>query len=210
MKNRTLLYPLALTIAAGLTLSGCAPSPSEPNTAPASTTTASITGSETPGASAPAAATEHNEADTMFAQMMLPHHEQAITMSEMMLAKGTSIDSSIRDLATDIKAAQGPEIEKMNDWLSLWNEPTSAEMMGHSMEGMLGDEELAALDAAQGPEATHLFLTQMIGHHKGAVQMAEDAIADGSNPEVIALATSVVKDQQAEIKAMEDLLQDYK
>lgn len=209
MKNRTLLYPLALAIAAGLTLSGCVPAPSEPNSAPTATT-ASSTDNGTPAASASAAATEHNEADTMFAQMMLPHHEQAITMSDMMLAKGTSIDSSIGDLATDIKAAQKPEIEKMNSWLSLWNEPVSAGTMGHSMEGMLGDEELAALDASQGIEATRLFLTQMVGHHKGAVQMAEDAIADGSNPEVISLATSVVKDQQAEIKAMEELLQDYK
>ena len=209
MKNRTLLYPLALAIASALTLSGCVPSPTDPNSAPTATS-ASSTENGAPGASAPAAPTKHNEADTMFAQMMLPHHEQAITMSDMMLAKGTSIDGAIQELATDIKAAQGPEIEKMNSWLSLWNEPVSAGMMGHSMEGMLNEEELAALDAAQGTEAIRLFLTQMIGHHKGAVQMAEDAIAEGSNPEVTSLATSVVKDQQAEIKAMEELLQDYK
>ena len=37
--------------------------------------------------SAPAAAAEHNEADTMFAQVMIPHHEQAVEMSDMMLTE---------------------------------------------------------------------------------------------------------------------------
>ena len=61
----------------------------------------------------------------MFAQMMIPHHAQAVEMSDMMLKK-QDIPAEVTALATRIKAAQGPEIEKMTGWLEGWDEPTQA------------------------------------------------------------------------------------
>ena len=154
--------------------------------------------------SAADATDDHNSADAMFAQMMIPHHEQAIEMSEIMLAKD-SLDPQIVQLAENIKAAQGPEIEKMQGWLQAWGEPE--EMTGdHGMEGMMGAADLAQLEAAKGTEASSLFLTQMIAHHAGAIAMAEDEAANGSNREAVALAKDVVVDQGAEIEKMNDLL----
>jgi uncharacterized protein (DUF305 family) len=154
--------------------------------------------------SAPAAATEHNAANTMFAQGMIPHHEQAVEMSQTMLAK-KDIPAAVTDLATRIKAAQAPEIETMTGWLKSWNE--SATMgAGHSMDGMMGDDDLEALEAAQGTEAAKLFLKQMIVHHEGAVMMARTETSQGKNTDAIQLSKDIVTAQEAEIKEMQDLL----
>lgn len=145
----------------------------------------------------------HNDADAMFAQMMIVHHQQAVEMSDIILAKD-GMDPQIIELANEIKAAQGPEIEKMTAWLQGWNEPLSS---GHSsMDGMVSDEGLAQLKAAQGTEAARLFLTQMIAHHEGAISMADEERANGSNPEALELAESVVSEQGTEIQTMKNLL----
>lgn len=153
---------------------------------------------------APATAGGHNSADTMFAQMMIPHHAQAVEMSDIMLAK-TGLDAKITALATDIKAAQGPEIKKMTTWLTGWSEPTA--MSGnHSMNGMMSAADLDKLKAAQGNEASKLFLTQMIAHHEGAVEMAQSEVTGGKNADAVALAKSIVASQESEIKDMKDML----
>jgi len=154
--------------------------------------------------SAPAASTEHNAADTVFAQGMIPHHEQAVEMSEMMLQK-KDIPASMTDLATRIKAAQAPEIQAMTGWLKSWNE--SATMgAGHTMNGMMGEDDLKQLEAAQGTEAAKLFLKQMIAHHEGAVMMANTETSQGKNADAIKLSRDIVTAQEAEIKEMQDLL----
>ena len=61
-------------------------------------------------------AADHNGSDTMFAQAMIPHHAQAVEMSDIILKK-QGIDARITALATKIKAAQAPEIDKMTGWL---------------------------------------------------------------------------------------------
>jgi uncharacterized protein (DUF305 family) len=160
--------------------------------------------SASPSAASSGVAADHNSADAMFAQMMIPHHEQAVEMSDIMLAKD-GLDPQITQLAEDIKAAQGPEIEKMTGWLQAWGEPM--EMSGgHAMEGMMSPDDLAALETAQGDEAARMFLTQMIAHHEGAVAMAEEEAANGQNPDSVALAETVVADQSAEIEKMKELL----
>ena len=192
----------AAALAAAIALAGCGAADSpEPNT-PASSSMDHHGGTH----ATDDAAADHNSADTMFAQMMLPHHEQAVIMSDLMLAKD-GLDPRIEELATKIKAAQGPEIQKMDNWLAAWGEPRAME--GHSMEmdGMLSEDDLAQLEAAQGNEAATLFLAQMIEHHKGAVKMAEEEIADGSNADAVALAEAIVADQNKEIAEMQNLLQ---
>ncbi|GAA0207637.1 DUF305 domain-containing protein [Paeniglutamicibacter sp. ABSL32-1] len=199
MKRLTLISVTAL--AAALALTGCAT-----DTGTDTTTTPGMdhgTMTASPSAQTPAAA-DHNGADATFAQMMIPHHEQAVEMSEVVLAKD-GIDPEITDLAQEIKAAQGPEIKTMNGWLSAWGE--SATMSGdHGMEGMMSQDDMSTLEAAQGTEAAKLFLTQMIKHHEGAVTMAEEEAANGSNPDAVAQAEKMARDQSGEIEKMKELL----
>jgi len=140
----------------------------------------------------------------MFAQMMMPHHSQAVEMSEMLLAK-SGISEEVRQLAGEISAAQQPEIEELATMLDEWGDPQEAHM-GHSMDGMMSDEDLAALDAATGPEAERLFLEQMIQHHAGAIEMAKSEVEDGKNPGAVTMAKDIVSAQQVEIDQMNALL----
>ena len=162
-----------------------------------------------------------NEADVRFATMMLPHHEQAVEMSTIILA-ADGIDADVVDLAIAIKAAQQPEIDTMNTWLDDWGVTA---MTGHGMEGshglggmsgddmggqhgagMLTEAELDRLRAADGVEAERLFLQGMIAHHEGAIDMAEAEIEDGEAPAAVQLARAIARDQQAQIEQMERML----
>lgn len=208
--KRYLFLP-ALSIAAVIGVAGC----SSDTSTPAADSSASAE-QGTPAESGATVSTEHNRADAMFAQMMIPHHQQAVEMSDMMLAKD-NISADISDLATRIKAAQGPEIEIMTSWLDAWDQPVMPEggMAGHDMggmggmggmDGMLDEAQMADLEAAEGDEAVGLFLESMIEHHDGAVEMAQEEIDHGENPAAIALAETIAETQQAEIKEMQQLL----
>jgi uncharacterized protein (DUF305 family) len=202
----------AAAIAAAIALAGCAAGSGTGTSDSSSMPGMNHGSSAMPSSSAPAtsaaASAEFNDADTMFAQMMIPHHAQAVTMSDMILDK-EGIPAPVTDLATKIKAAQGPEIEKMTGWLESWGQPTEAPTgahLGHSMSGMMGEEDMAKLEAAQGTEAAKLFLTQMIAHHEGAVEMAKTETTDGKNADAVQLSKDIVSDQEAEIQEMKDLL----
>ena len=149
-------------------------------------------------------------ADVMFAQMMIPHHEQAVVMST--LAESRASDPLIRDLAKEISAAQEPEIALMSSWLDEWGAErlSSDEAMGahgsHGMAGMLTQEQLDDLAAAQGSQFDTLFAQAMIEHHQGAVQMARDLLASGSDPEVAALAREIIVTQEKEILQLTSFL----
>jgi uncharacterized protein (DUF305 family) len=158
------------------------------------------------GSSDTEAVAEHNDADVTFAQDMIPHHRQAVEMAD--LAVDRAEDERVLDLAERIKAAQDPEIQEMTGWLEDWDEEVPAEGE-HSMDGMTGmmsDEDMTALEAASGAEFDEMFLTMMITHHQGAVEMATTEIADGQAPEAIALAEAIIEAQEAEIAEMQALL----
>jgi uncharacterized protein (DUF305 family) len=70
---------------------------------------------------------------------------------------------------------------------------------------MLSDDELKELESATGPEFDKLFLTGMIKHHEGAIDMAE-MVTDSRNQEVSTLAKQIINAQQAEIESMKKLL----
>lgn len=138
--------------------------------------------------------------DQMFAAMMIPHHKQAIQMSELALLNST--DPEILALANEIKAAQGPEIEQMKSWGSSMMGSHAGHMMD---EGMLTDDEIEQLKSARGAEFNRLFLEGMIKHHQGAIQMAE-MIIDSANDEASQLGKNIVESQSAEIERMRQLL----
>ncbi|WP_341393234.1 DUF305 domain-containing protein [Arthrobacter sp. G119Y2] len=211
MKRHTSQPPHALSalaLAAALVLAGCGQS----GTGDAASGSADSSAAET--AAPDSAAANHNDADTIFAQMMIPHHQQAVEMSNMMLAKD-GLSPEIVDLASGIKDAQGPEIETMTRWLESWGEPAEPAdgMQGHqhtgsvdTMEGMLSEEQLSRLKEARGADASRMFLESMTAHHEGAVSMARDELEGGRNPEALELAGTVISTQQAEITEMGKLL----
>lgn len=154
-----------------------------------------------------------NDADVTFAQQMIPHHEQAVAMAE--LADERAERDEVRELAADIEDAQAPEIELMTGWLDEWGaEVPSTDDMGHGadhggmtdMPGMMSEQQLADLEAAEGAAWDRMFLTLMIAHHEGAVEMAQTEQADGANPDAVALAEKIEADQTQEIALMRDLL----
>ncbi|MEX0172931.1 DUF305 domain-containing protein [Streptomyces sp. LMG1-1-1.1] len=174
---------------------------------------ASATASATPSASATAsgAAAEagapgaFNDADVMFAQMMIPHHEQALEMAE--LAAGRAEDPEVKKLVAAVERAQDPEITKMKAWLKGWGKPESAgHGSGHGMPGMMSEQDMKDLAAVKGKAFDRKFAELMIAHHEGAVAMAEDERKNGGNATAKALADDVVRTQSEEISALRKIL----
>jgi uncharacterized protein (DUF305 family) len=140
--------------------------------------------------------------DLMFARMMIPHHQQAVDMGT--LAETRSQNPEVKELASKIKAAQAPEIIEMKSWLP---NPSMTMGMDHgmTMAGMLTDSEMLKLANAYGAEFDKLYLSGMIGHHKGAITMVQ-MIADSRNLTVKAFGEKVVTNQSAEITSMQQLM----
>ena len=145
-----------------------------------------------------------NNADIMFTTMMIPHHEQAIEMADLILDED-GIDPEVVALAETIKAAQGPEIELMESWLDDWG-TDMGDMRGTMGDAMMSDTDMQALEDVTGDEASRLFLEQMIEHHEGAIDMAQSEVDNGENPDVVNLAESIIESQTAEIDTMEEIL----
>ena len=199
MKIRT-AATVALALATALTLAGCAGGTGSGSE--------SMPGMDHGSSSSPSAVmADFNDADVMFAQMMIPHHQQAVEMADMILAKD-GIDEGVLTLAEEIKAAQQPEIEQLQGWLEEWgadSDTDSMDGMDHG-GGMMSDEDMQSLDAATGADASRLFLEQMTMHHEGAITMAQDEVDNGQNADAVALAQTIVETQTAEIATMQELL----
>ncbi|MEO5982319.1 MAG: DUF305 domain-containing protein [Pedococcus sp.] len=143
--------------------------------------------------------------DVMFSQMMVPHHEQAVEMADLAL-KNDSASTEVKSLAQQIKAAQDPEISTMNGWLKEWNAPASAEMNHGGSDGMMSAEDMASLEKASGAEFDRLWLTMMVQHHQGAIEMAQGVLDTSSDTRVKALASAIIDGQKKEIATMQGLL----
>lgn len=152
---------------------------------------------------------DHNSQDAMFAQMMIVHHEGAVEMSA--LAEKQAETADVKALATRIKKAQTPEIQQMKDWLKAWGEPTDMphknhDMPGMDMHGMSQQLVMAKLRGLKGKEFDKQFLTSMIAHHEGALEMAKTEKDRGRNAEALKLADTIITSQKAEIDEMKGML----
>jgi len=230
MNTKRILVGIGATAAALTLVVGCADNESSDNTATGTTvtTTAGESGTEQGGA--------HNDADVAYVQMMIPHHEQAVEMAELVPSRSGNPD--VVALAAQIEQAQAPEIEQMEGWLKAWGVPepseapepgngeTTAGGMDHghmdhgspmtSMPGMPGmaggghgmmtAEQMQALENAKGADFDRMWLEMMIEHHQGAVASSEQILNSGESEQVQQLAQQIVSSQQAEIAQMEALL----
>ncbi|GAA1411520.1 DUF305 domain-containing protein [Oerskovia paurometabola] len=190
---------IGLTLGSTLALAGCA------DAGDGADMEGHDMGNGSPSQDTGADAAGANDADVMFAQMMIPHHEQALVMSRIVLDT-EGVDPAVVDLATRIESAQEPEIATMEGFLAEWGASTTGDHSGHEMDGMLSDEEIQALEAADAATVSRLFLEGMIAHHEGAVDMAEAELADGENAEALALAQEIIDAQEQEIQEMRELL----
>ncbi|OJY53359.1 DUF305 domain-containing protein [Pseudonocardia sp. 73-21] len=202
--NRTTASGMLAAVLAATVLAGCG------TTAPASTAQGSASSAE-----ASPRSTAHNEADVAFVQGMIPHHTQAVDMTR--LVAGHTSNQKIVDLAAQIARAQGPEITQMQGFLQSWGTPaaptaTSGGMSGMSgmgtgtaMPGMMSDQQMQQLGAANGTGFDRMFLQMMIEHHTGAVTMAQSELRDGQSADTKALAQKIIDAQQAEIATMKRL-----
>jgi uncharacterized protein (DUF305 family) len=157
----------------------------------------------------------YSDADVAFATGMIPHHAQAVQMVAM--TDGRTLSPGLEKLAEQIRAAQTPEIETMADWLTAWgkkipetsNDHANA---GHDMDdmgdmpGMMSQSDLDEVSSATGRDFEQKWLTMMVEHHQGAVTMAEKEVRDGTFPDAVALARSIVSSQTAEIATMKGML----
>ncbi len=191
MRFRVLVRALAVT-AAALALAGCA-------------------GEATDG-SQPESGQNHNQADVVFLQGMIPHHEQAIEMSQ--LAEERAGSEQLLELAGNIEAAQGPEIERMTGLLEDFGVDTPSTgmdgmdhgSMGGDMQGMMSPEQMQRLEQLSGREFDRMFLQMMIEHHRGAITTSETVLQEGQNPDVKELARQIIEVQEAEIAEMSAML----
>ncbi|MEU9169858.1 DUF305 domain-containing protein [Streptomyces sp. NPDC048420] len=189
----------AVAVSAALTLTACGGESDDGGAADTS-----------PAASADASAAAHNEQDVSFAQGMIPHHEQAVEMARLAADRASSAE--VKDLAARVEKAQGPEISTMTDWLKTWGEdvPESMPGMDHSgmagMAGMMSTEDMEKLGKASGKDFDSMFLTMMVEHHEGAVEMATTEQDKGAYKAATAMAGDIVTTQNAEINEMKKIL----
>jgi uncharacterized protein (DUF305 family) len=192
MRFTTMLTRMFALVGAGalvVALAGCAgPAPAGPNT-------------------------EHNNADISFAQQMIPHHQQALLMAEMGVKRAAS--EPVKQLVAAIQRDQQPEIDQMTGMLLSWHAPVLATggqpdmpgMAGMSgMPGMMGDDEMRQLGQLTGAAFDKQFLTMMITHHQGAVDMSAVELRDGQSPPAKQLARRITDAQNAQISQMRGLL----
>ena len=158
-------------------------------------------------------ATKHNEQDVAFAQMMIPHHQQAVDMADY--AETRSSNEKLMQMARKIKAAQEPEIGMMRGWLKKWGRsddiPLSTDegMAGHDMgatvAGMMSHEDAQKLEAAKGSAFDELFVDLMVQHHRGAIEMSKTEKQAGQYGEAKELADRIISSQESEIRELKKL-----
>lgn len=168
-------------------------------------------------------------AEAGFSRDMQTHHQQAVQLS--MIIRDNSTNTAVRSFAYDIAMTQQQQAGQMYAWLELWGLAQTGESMtwmlgllpgdqthadhgasppgeapSMSSMGMATDAQIKALTAARGQSADRQFLTLMIAHHKGGVEMAEAYLKHGNNPIVTVFAEKIIKTQAAEITALTQLL----
>jgi uncharacterized protein (DUF305 family) len=151
-----------------------------------------------------------NQADVDYAVDMSMHHSQGVTMADLAATQARS--SKVQALAERIRQAQATEVDRIAEWLNDWqSKGATMPPHGHSDEapdvsGMMSVEEMAKLERASGREFDRLFLSMMIRHHQGAIQLAQQETTRGASAEAKRVAQNVSATQSGEVREMKQLL----
>jgi uncharacterized protein (DUF305 family) len=181
----------ALVTLAALTLSACGGS------------TGSDAASQSSAPTSAGQSAVHNMADVMFAQHMIPHHQQAVDMATMVPSHTNN--ATLQTVAIHIKTDQRAEIDLLTDFLKQWGEPVA----GHepmAMDGMVDHDTMSQLESLKGSAFDTLWITSMIAHHHGAIRMAEAELAQGKNPDARRMAQQIITMQKREISYMTHMI----
>ncbi|CAN3132037.1 MULTISPECIES: DUF305 domain-containing protein [Mycobacteriaceae] len=150
-------------------------------------------------------AVTHNDADVAFLQQMIPHHAQAIEMSDLVVTKSDA-DPQVAAQAVSISSRQASEIEMMRGWLALWGVGPAAAQQHHPNQcGMVSSADLTALQNAGDAAANRLYLELMIAHHAGAIKMARTEVDAGHSRYATYFAQGIISSQQREIDVMRSM-----
>jgi len=164
---------------------------------------------------------DKNKVDIGFLQDMRYHHDQAVQMAYYYQTSVADPLPRLNIIAEEILLSQQLESGRMVQLLRSFgaieanDTGTAMSWMGHAMpidemDGLASQSELDSLAAATGDAASKIFVTLMINHHKGGIAMANYAIEHGSNTDVINMAKSMIKGQQAEVGEMQAILASIK
>jgi uncharacterized protein (DUF305 family) len=151
-----------------------------------------------------------NQADVDYAVDMSMHHSQGVTMADLAATQARS--PQVKALAERIRQAQATEVDRIAEWLNDWqSKGATMPPHGHSDEapdvpGMMSLEEMARLERASGREFDRLFLSMMIRHHQGAIQLAQQETTRGASAEAKRAAQNVSTTQSGEVREMKQLL----
>ncbi len=157
--------------------------------------------------------------DIEFMQGMIMHHAQAVEMTALIQSRTTN--KELRSLGSRISHSQSDEMNFMKRWLGLRGAPTAPpmhhmpgmDMSSHQklMPGMLSTSQMEELTKAKGADFDRLFLKGMIQHHGGALTMVKELFDNpgaGQDAELFNFATDVDSGQRAEIKIMQNMLEE--
>jgi uncharacterized protein (DUF305 family) len=190
--------PVVAALLATVALAGCGSA--DPSTLRAAVTSSTATAPGSFGA-----------ADILFVQMMIPHHQDAVTMAE--LARTRSRSPRIRSVAEQISRTQQPQIDTMIGWVQAAGRPTAPPDFNtghgvgeHAVPGTMTFTDLVRLRESSGARFDRKFLTVMIRHHRGTLVTATAEFAEVSSPEVKALGQEMAAKQKAELKTMRQIL----
>ena len=132
--------------------------------------------------------------DQEFIENMIPHHQDAVDMSNMALTKAEHPE--IKQLAMNISSSQSKEIAEMRTWYKEWygtDVPPNSSMMGSVTD-------LNRLKNAK--DFDKEFIEQMVPHHQMAIMMAQMVLSHSNRPEIRGLAESIIQSQSKEINEM--------
>jgi uncharacterized protein (DUF305 family) len=166
-------------------------------------------GGDEQGGTAPASPAP-NDADVTFTQNMIPHHQQAIEMAK--LVDSHTDRPELRTLADSIVASQGQEVTQLQGWLRSWGKPETPAGMAHGgmeMPGTMSEADMNHLMDLQNEKFDLAFVEMMAEHHRGAIDMANTELQDGSLPEVKQFAQKVINDQQREVDQLQQWEQQW-
>ena len=148
----------------------------------------------------------YNDTDIHFLGLMVPHHQQAIDMSDVLLGSDVD-DAKVRDLAQRIKDGQERENEQMRAWADEWGiEKDMEHHSTHIANGMFHPEQLEQFEALRGDELRTAFLEMMHFHHNHVIKMTQDEVDRGGYEPLREMAKEMIEVQTAEMGEMEELL----